>query len=785
MYFHILKKDLKRKKTMNLILFLFIIFATTFIAGSVNNMSSVVTALDTYFEKANVPDYWVCTTDIREAEKVVKIAKEHDSGVLRQDLQQMTAQDIMVNGNKMNYAQTIVISDLKNTNAVFTKDDIQLTEIEEGELYASALLFDSKSAPLREGDRITLQCGEKKKTFTVKGKEKDALYGSAMLGMTRFLINENDYGELFEGEPSALQSVLIYTENAEAIQEQLTRENVNTVFNDDKEIVRMMYVMDMVVAAVMLIVSVCLILISMVLLRFTIQFTMSEEFREIGVMKAIGIKNANIRLLYIVKYFVISLVGGIIGFCLSIPFSKLILVRLSRNIMISSDGKYFLNAVCAAGVVAVVVLFCYFCTRKIKRFSPIAAIRNGENGERYQRKGILRLHRSVLTPVPFMAVNDILSSLRRFLSMLVIFTLGILLLIIPINTMNTLQSDNMIAMFSMAPCDHVIQEEVLIQEKENYSREAIEKELGEIKQALKEKGVAADVYMEVLFRMPVSCGAASYSSLACQGMGDVTTGDYSYLRGTPPENVHEIGISHIVADKLGAKIGDQVKVNIGNEIREYTITAIFQTMNNMGEGIRFYQEEQLDYQYISGFFGKQVRYTDNPGKQELERRKEILKELYPANDIYTAGEYINKMIGDIAGQIESVKQLILVLVIVMNMLVTVLMVKSFITKEKGEIATLKAIGFRNSRLIVWQTMRIGMVLLISTIISVLISTPLSQVSSGQVFKMMGAESIQFEIVPFEVYVLYPAILFVVTTLAGFLAALQIRKISAAETGNAE
>ena len=50
MYRNILKKDLKRKKTMNVILVLFIILSTMFISSSVNNMLTVTGALDDYFD---------------------------------------------------------------------------------------------------------------------------------------------------------------------------------------------------------------------------------------------------------------------------------------------------------------------------------------------------------------------------------------------------------------------------------------------------------------------------------------------------------------------------------------------------------------------------------------------------------------------------------------------------------------------------------------------------------------------------------------------------------------
>ena len=63
MYLNILKKDLKRKKAMNVILLVFIILATMFVSSSVNNIISVTTALDDYIEMADAPDYLIMTMD--------------------------------------------------------------------------------------------------------------------------------------------------------------------------------------------------------------------------------------------------------------------------------------------------------------------------------------------------------------------------------------------------------------------------------------------------------------------------------------------------------------------------------------------------------------------------------------------------------------------------------------------------------------------------------------------------------------------------------------------------
>ena len=50
MYFGILKRDLKRKKTMNTILLIFMILSVMFVSSSVNTMLSVMSATDRFLD---------------------------------------------------------------------------------------------------------------------------------------------------------------------------------------------------------------------------------------------------------------------------------------------------------------------------------------------------------------------------------------------------------------------------------------------------------------------------------------------------------------------------------------------------------------------------------------------------------------------------------------------------------------------------------------------------------------------------------------------------------------
>ena len=782
MYLRILKKDLKRKKTMNVILLIFVILAATFIACSANNLITVNGALDNFFEKAGTPDYWFATTNDADMKQFEKFAEENDYDYYAARLIQIEPKNVLVEGEKFEYSNTLALSTLGGIK-IFDKNDKEITHIEDGEIYVTGFIFHSTGNDFHDGGKILINQNGIEKEFTIKGYAKDALFGTSMVGMTRFLISNNDVA-LFNTENAAVCSAVEVHTNDENYTEKFNALGLNTIMSIEGYMFKMMYLMDILIAAILLVVSVCLILISMVILRFIINFTITEEFREIGVMKAIGINNCAIRGLYIAKYFAIAVIGTAVGLAISFPLSKLMISGVSQKVVVSSGDNFPINIGAAILAGFVVVLFSYLCTRKIKKLSPIDAIRSGETGERYKKKGILRLGKSHLPTVSFMALNDIFSGVKSYVSMMIIFILGTLLVIIPVNTINTLRSDKLITTFNMVESDHVISQELLFNPNED-NKAKVERQFSEIREMFAENKIDVDVFQEIMFRSNINKGENRTNSVSFIGMGGVTTDMYTYLEGTPPQNVHEVALTYIVADRIGAEIGDDVEIKVGEDTRTYTVTAITQSMNNMGEGVRFHQDAELDYNYAAGCFGVQVNYKDTPNKAELSERKKLLEKLYPDANIYTPGEYIGYMIGNVADQLDSTKMLILSVVLGINALVALLMVKSFITKEKGEIALLKAIGFKNNSLTLWQTLRIGIVLLISVILGALISSPLTPLIITPIFKMMGAYTIAYDIRAVEVYVVYPLIMLGITALAAFISAQGLRKISSSQISNNE
>ena len=210
-----------------------------------------------------------------------------------------------------------------------------------------------------------------------------------------------------------------------------------------------------------------------------------------------------------------------------------------------------------------------------------------------------------------------------------------------------------------------------------------------------------------------------------------------------------------------------------------------QSMNNMGEGLRFNEKLELDFSEALGYFSYQIKYTDNPSADEIQSRRETIEKLYPDYTVRNAGEYVDYSLSSVSGMLSHTKNFVVMIVMLINILLVVLMEKSFLTKERGEIALMKAIGFKNRTIILWQTLRVAIIMAAAVLIAVLLTDPASQLAVGGIFKIMGSKYIIFDTNVWEAYIIYPLAVFAVTVLASLMSALGIRSISSQEVNNIE
>ncbi len=789
MYLNILKKDLKRKRAMNIILLLFMILATMFVASSVNNIINVTTALDSYFEMADAPDYAAAAMNknlVVDIDETVSQASAVDRYATENVL--FLSSDNFIYGNEdiVSKGSNLVHSDICMN--YFLSDGSILETVRPGEFYMSEGEADARGIDV--GDQLTIECNGARREFVLADKIKDALFGSKQMTLTRYIISEEDFENFLSAENTEEYYggtlVYIYSSDMETALPQIKPLVDNSALTMDRATMKFTYVFDMIVVGLLLMVSMILIIIAFVVLRFTISFTLSEEFREIGVMKAIGIGNFKIRGFYLVKYMGLSIIGAAVGLVLSFPFGKMLMSVSSQNIIVGNQSPVLVNIVCAVLVVAVILLFCYSCTGKVKKLTPIDAIRNGQIGERFRKKSLMSLGKSRLPMAPFLALNDMVSSPRRYGIITLTFFLCLSLLLILSATVSTMNSGSLAATFGWADCDIYLDSKIIAECMLEDGHEKLEKHIDEMEQTLAEHGIPAKCYQEMMFILPASFGEDESNICIYQGTGS-TMDMYEYTAGTAPQNTDEIAITRIAADKLNATIGDTVTIKTIDGEKEYIISAFFQSMNMQGSGIRLHSDAYINYvQAAASVDGTQITFTDHPDSREIERRMEEIQRIFPDyKNIRTCAEATADMIG-IGGALDAVKSLVGVLTIVLAALITVLMERSFIAKEQGEIALMKAVGTRNGKIYAYHTFRFLFVGIMAVMIGEIFAMPLTHLCIDPIFQMMGMElAVDYVIDPVEMYLIFPVVILATTTVSAFLTSLYTRKIKSSDTANME
>ena len=365
MYLQILKKDLKRKKAMNVILLVFIILASMFVSSGVNNIISVTTALDDYLEMADAPDYFAMIMNksggidtsgiLNSADSVESFSKEK---VLLMVSNNITFEDESKTVSSINPILLQSDGDI-SMNYILDGGGI-LQSVKSGEFYMTAGAAEDMG--LEIGDKMTVKLGGVSCVFTFAGGFRDAVLGSTGIAMQRYIISAGDFEKFLSAENVEQfyggELVYIRASDIEKLISEIKPLIDSAFYAGDKALVKFSYVFDMMVVGVLLVVSLVLVAVALVILRFTIAFTLSEEFREIGVMKAIGIRSLKIRGLYLVKYAALSVIGTVAGLALSFPFGELLVSAAPSSIIISNQNAAVSNVICAGCMVGVIMLFC-------------------------------------------------------------------------------------------------------------------------------------------------------------------------------------------------------------------------------------------------------------------------------------------------------------------------------------------------------------------------------------------------------------------------------------------
>lgn len=783
MFWRILKKDLKRKKTMNIILLLFVILCSMFAAAAVNNIIAVTGGIEHYFDAADVPDVTVMMMHSGENDLEEKIGELACVREIRTEhwLCVYSSKFFKYNGKKLdNFTNAAyLISDSEMAINYFDENNNIIESVDKGCFYANASFL--QNLAIKEGDEVELSIGNSHLTLKFMGRFKGALFASENTNPPYLIMNSADYDYLDKDEATHVMNSKQFCVNTADVDEiRELAKDYSGVYVYTREEIKDIYLYDMLSAYVLMMISIVLMFTAFVVLRFTIDFTVSEEFREIGVMKAVGIDNGSIRSLYIVKYLAIAVIGTLIGYFCSVPLGDMMMKTVSENMVLSSENGTLMGLLSSVAIVIIILLFCYGCTHRVNKLSPIDAVRNGQTGERFRKSSFLHLGSSKLPANAFLSFNDVISAPKQFSIVIVVFTLCILLMTIMSNFALTLKSEKILRFFDVPSSEaHIIDNEIIgeVMVDQSTYKQIIE----DTEKLLADNGMPGKCTMTMITQFETSHEDKTAKILFGVMKGE--TNDTLYVdMGSAPQKTDEIAVTVSTLDDLGAEIGDRVTAVINEKEYEFIITG---TYSSFISDAFLYKDFDLGNLPANKIMGVQIHFDGNPDKAQINKNIEKLKSLLDTDKVYSTSDYINNFTG-MSDTVNVIKQMMIIITVIVTALIVILMERSFISKEKSEIALMKAVGIDNGSIILQHSLRFVIVSVIACIVSSAVLMPISDIMMNWVGNMIGDISgMKSDFDPLEIFVICPAILIGVTVIGSFLTALYTKTIKASDTASIE
>ena len=787
MYLNILKRDLKRKKTMNFIILLFVILSSMFFSSGMNNIVSVLGGVDRFMDMAGMKDYLVIISEPDDRDVFGEQLGTCDAvrNYTRETTLICTTDTLTIRGSETcGFGMGLLVPASENGIRCFDSSNEWITSAERGKVYITNSF--AEKADIKEGDTVTFSLCGVSLTLESAGICKDAVLGSPIVDSPRFIMHPDDFDTLLNNEQIrhafCTGTYMIETDDIGAVDE-----IINSVggcrLNAAESMIRMTYVISISVAAIVMAVSIFLILISFTVLRFTIGFTITEEFREIGVMKAIGIKNRSIRGLYLLKYFGIAVFGAGIGFFAGIPFGNLLLESVSRNMILGNSHPVRIGILSCAAVIGLILLFCWGCTARIKKLSPIDAVRSGQTGERFGKKKLLRLDKSRLGVSGFLSFNNVLGNPKQTAILTAVFTLCTVLVTVLSNAANTFASDKLIYLISVTDSDVYLEGSTDNLKVQN-DLCTLEEAEADIEQTLADHGMPGTVHVERYYitALELNGKTAGGRFLICD---DTSAEDYFYCEGTAPQYANEIALGSQIAEELGAKIGDTVSVTVNGTTNDMIVTALFDSLCNLGKCGRFHESFDIPANAMAGTMAYQIDFDDHPECTVITERIAQLKQIFGTDRVFDKAGYVDDC-AKTADAMSGAKNLTMGVSLLIILLMSILLERSFISKEQAEIALMKAIGFKNRSVIGIHVLRFVIITAVSVLLASLFGEPATKLIMDPVFAMLGAlRGISYAHNPLETFVIFPAIVFSAVMAGTFFTALSMRRIKASDTASIE
>lgn len=773
MLIKILKKDFLKKKGITIVLFIFVLLSALLVASGSNMIMELVNSLNYLFTQSNAPhfvqmhageidqgdiDRWASSNNLVGSQQTVEMINIDGSNIYLGNSGTTEKDTVMDIGFVAQNPSFDFLLDLEN----------QVIQVSRGEI--AVPIYFMQQNDLKIDDKVRISNHVFNMEFTIVDFVRDVQMNPSIASSKRFLVNEGDFetlkmniGEaeyLIEFQLTDLSKLSEFSNAYETSnmpqQGPAVDYNLFKLFNA---------LTDGIVAAVIILVSFLINVIALFCLGFTILATIEEDYREIGIMKAIGIQQPDIKNIYLVKYIVMAASASVIGYLASLFLNQLFSANILLYIGSAPKGfiQYLIPIIAVILIFSIVITFCMFVLRRFNKISAVEALRSGNIGETQINKRFLILSKSKFSNVNiFLGLRDVFQRFKMFRLLFFVFFVCTFIMIIPVNFLNTIQSPNFVTYMGVGRSD--------IRIDLRQSDDIVERSTDMLAYLENDEDIERfSPLVTSQFKVINSDGVTENINIET---GDFSIFPFTFLSGGAPIHENEIALSYLNSEELDKTVGDNLWLVVNGQEKEMVVSGVYQDVTNGGKTAKAtlpFNEETILWYVVS----LDVKTGIN---QKID---EYAKAFYPAKVTHLEG-YLNQTFGNTIAQIRLITILAIVIVIFVSILITSLFMKMLVAKDYSQIAIMKSIGASLQDTRVQYVTKALLVLNIGIILGTIIANTVGQYLVSALVSRMGASEITFVINPVQAYILCPLALMIAVTITTLISTVSIKETSIAE-----
>ena len=753
-----LKRDFSQNKIIITILFMFIMLSSLLMASASSNVINLLNSMNQLFKVSNAPHFvQMHAGEIHQ--------KSIDSFVAKTPFvkKQQTAEMIQIGGSnifikKKNEAEHNSVMDIsfvkQNSNFDFLLDlNNEVINVRKGEI--GVPIYYMQKYKLRIGDKIWVVKNNNELELTISSFVRDVQMNPSIVSSKRFVISDEDF-ERIKGN---------FGESEYLIEFQLTDVNKINEFeilyqssNLPQKGPSITYSLfktlnsltDGIIAAVLIIISALLMLIASLCIRFTIITSMEEDYREIGVMKAIGITSKEIQQLYVTKYVVIAASGCICGYILSLFVTKIFTANISLYMGTANTSvlHFIVTLIVTTLLFLAVILFCRIILRNFRRITAIDALQSRDNLGKGKVKSSFSLSQTKIINVNiFIGIQDVVKRFKLYRVLSIVLIIAVFIIVVPVNFLYTIQSPKFVNYMGTGKSDIRID----IQQSEN-----IEKRFKDVISYIRNDEEVEKYATFVTSTFKIVNADGTHENLNVE-MGDFTKFPLDYIQGMASKNEDEIALSYMNANELKKNVGDEIVLFVEGKEKALTISGIYQDVTNGGKTAK------ASFSYNSENILWYVVNVDMKPTVNLQEKVKEYKHNFSFAKITDTDDYLTQTLGETIKQLRLVTQVAILIAILISVLITAMFFKMLLAKDSSQILIMKSIGFSNKDIRIQYITRSIVIVLIGIVTGTLLAATFGEMLVSWLGSFMGAAHIKFAVNPIVSYVICPAILFISVT----------------------